>query len=159
MVATLDGDGQNDPADIPRLWRLARENGSDVAGLIAGHRTNRRDAWSTRLGSWLANGVRGRVLGDRSPDTGCGLKLFPRRAFLGLPRFDHMHRFLPALFGMAGRPVMMVPVNHRPRTAGRSHYDLLARLGVGLADLMGVIWLRARWLDDGAGTEGPDHEC
>src|SRR6516162_10437399 len=96
-IATLDGDGQNDPADISTLWRLARQASADPPILIVGHRERRRDSSSKRWASGIANAVRGRVLGDRTPDTGCGLKLFPRALFLDLPYFDHMHRFLPAL--------------------------------------------------------------
>jgi len=150
-IATLDGDGQNDPADIPRLWAMVHETGPDPrvetpTVLIAGHRVRRRDTWSKRVSSRVANAVRGRLLGDRTPDTGCGLKMFERAAFLALPPFDHMHRFLPALFRAAGHQVVSVPVNHRPRGGGRSHYGMLDRLRVGIVDLFGVLWLRARWL-------------
>ncbi|MBV9813760.1 MAG: glycosyltransferase family 2 protein [Acetobacteraceae bacterium] len=145
-IATLDGDGQNDPADIPALLARARaEDGGDVSPLlVAGHRTRRRDRLIKRLSSRIANGVRARLLGDRTPDTGCGLKVFRREAFLDLPRFDHMHRFLPALFLRAGGRVISVPVNHRPRVRGRSNYGTLDRLWVGLFDLVGVMWLMRR---------------
>ena len=140
-LATLDGDGQNDPADIPRL--LARAQQGDVT-LVAGHRQSRRDDWLKRLSSRVANRVRSALLGDGTPDTGCGLKLIHRSAFLALPYFDHMHRFLPALVQAQGGVCVSVPVSHRPRLAGRSHYGVNNRLWVGLVDLVGVMWLRRR---------------
>ncbi len=145
-VATLDGDGQNDPADIPRLLEArAREAGRGGGPLlVAGFRADRRDSWLKRVSSRIANGVRGRLLGDRTPDTGCGLKLFEREAFLAVPHFDHLHRFLPALFLRAGGRVVSVEVGHRPRTRGRSHYGLFNRLGVGIVDMIGVMWLIRR---------------
>jgi len=146
LVATLDGDGQNDPADLPAL--LARWDGESAAGpqplLLAGWRAQRRDTWLRRISSRVANGVRSRLLADATPDTGCGLKLFEREAFLALPFFDHMHRFLPALFVRAGGRVVSVPVRHRPRLLGRSHYGVWNRLWVGIVDLIGVSWLRRR---------------
>jgi dolichol-phosphate mannosyltransferase len=143
-IATLDGDGQNDPADIPALWRLAQAAAAAPPLLIAGHRARRRDSWSKRQASHIANAVRRRLLHDDTPDTGCGLKLFPRALFLDLPFFDHMHRFLPALVLREGGIVRSVPVNHRPRRRGTSKYGVLDRLGVGIADLAGVMWLRRR---------------
>jgi dolichol-phosphate mannosyltransferase len=145
-IATLDGDGQNDPADIPVLWRMVRQNPheGELPLLIAGHRARRRDSWSKRQASRIANAVRRRMLHDETPDTGCGLKLFPRALFLDLPYFDHMHRFLPALVLRQGGAVRSVPVNHRPRQRGVSKYGVLDRLGVGIADLLGVMWLRRR---------------
>ena len=98
-----------------------------------------------RVTSRIANAVRARLLGDATPDTGCGLKVFPRGLFLDLPRFDHMHRYLPALVLRAGGRVVSEPVNHRPRTRGRSNYGTLDRLAVSIADLLGVIWLQRRW--------------
>lgn len=146
-IATLDGDGQNDPADIPLLF--ARAQAEEMAGarplLVAGHRTRRRDTAVKRVSSRVANAVRAKLLGDRTPDTGCGLKLFRRSAFLELPHFDHMHRFLPALFIRAGGRVISVPVNHRPRVRGRSNYGTFDRLWVGISDLIGVYWLIRRW--------------
>ncbi|MGH6624440.1 MAG: dolichol-phosphate mannosyltransferase, partial [Burkholderiaceae bacterium] len=112
--------------------------------LLAGWRATRRDTWLRRLSSKVANGVRSRMLGDGTPDTGCGLKLFERETFLALPYFDHMHRFLPALVRRHGGRVVSVPVNHRPRTRGQSHYGVWNRLGVGIVDLVGVMWLRRR---------------
>jgi dolichol-phosphate mannosyltransferase len=143
-IATLDGDGQNDPADIPRLWRLARAAPADPPLLVAGHREKRHDVWSKRMASRIANGLRSRLLGDATPDTGCGLKLFPRALFLDLPAFDHMHRFLPALVLRAGGTVRSVAVNHRPRQGGVSNYGVFDRLGVGIVDLFGVWWLQRR---------------
>ena len=143
-VATLDGDGQNDPADIARLLaaRDAPEN-RDVR-LFMGNRVTRRDTWLRRLSSRLANGVRSRLLRDATPDTGCGIKLIHRATFAELPRFDHMHRFLPALMQRAGARVVSVPVNHRPRERGTSKYGLFDRLWVGIVDLFGVAWLQRR---------------
>lgn len=144
-VLVLDGDLQNDPADIPVLLsRFECEPCSDTLGLVIGHRVVRRDSALRRLSSRLANTVRARVLGDHTPDTGCGLKLIRRSAFLELPYFDHMHRFLPALMRRAGYRVVCVPVNHRARARGASHYGTLDRLWAGLADLAGVAWLAHR---------------
>ncbi len=143
-IATLDGDGQNDPADIPALWRIAGEAPPHPPLLIAGHRARRRDTWTKRVSSRIANSVRRGMLHDDTPDTGCGLKLFRRDLFLDLPAFDHMHRFLPALVIRAGGVVRSVPVNHRPRERGTSKYGTLDRLAVGITDLLGVMWLRRR---------------
>jgi dolichol-phosphate mannosyltransferase len=151
-IATLDGDGQNDPADIPRLFAAARaEHGAGRGVLVAGHRRHRRDGWTKRVASRLANAVRRRILGDATPDTGCGLKVFSREAYLALPCFDHMHRFLPALFRTYGATVVMAEVNHRPRLTGRSKYGTLDRFWVGVVDLLGVFWLQRR-------TVRPDSE-
>ncbi len=144
LIATLDGDGQNDPADIPRLLARWRAEGAPDTLLVAGHRTTRKDTAVTRLSSRVANVVRGALLGDRTPDTGCGLKLFPRALFLAFPYFDHMHRFLPALTIRAGGRVVSEPVGHRPRTRGRSHYGIHNRLWVGIVDLLGMMWLQRR---------------
>jgi dolichol-phosphate mannosyltransferase len=141
-VATLDGDGQNDPADIPRL--LARAEATSGLVMVAGHRVKRQDSWVKRRSSRLANGIRSALLRDATPDTGCGLKLFPRRLFLEMPHFDHMHRFLPALALRAGATVLSEPVNHRPRTRGVSNYGTLDRLAVSIFDLFGVAWLQRR---------------
>ena len=144
-IATLDGDGQNDPADIPALLQRAQADTGEAPLLIAGHRTRRQDTWVKRHTSRFANRVRAGLLHDATPDTGCGLKLFQREAFLALPHFDHMHRYLPALFIRAGGRVVSVPVNHRPRTRGTSKYGTLDRLWVGVFDLVGVYWLQRRW--------------
>ncbi len=153
-IATLDGDGQNDPADIPRLWHLARSAPASAPLLVAGYRQRRRDSWSKRGASRIANAVRARLLGDATPDTGCGLKLFPRALFLDLPAFDHMHRFLPALVLRAGGTVRSVPVNHRPRRGGVSKYGVFDRLGVGIVDLFGVWWLQRRVVRQAPAGEG-----
>ncbi|HRA38224.1 MAG TPA: glycosyltransferase family 2 protein [Pseudomonadota bacterium] len=142
-IATLDGDGQNDPADIPKLL-AARDAGEAAVKCYAGWRVDRRDDALKRMSSKVANAVRSRILRDATPDTGCGLKLFEREAFLELPYFDHMHRFLPALFQRAGWQVRSVPVNHRPRTRGVSKYGMWNRLWVGIVDLRGVGWLIRR---------------
>jgi dolichol-phosphate mannosyltransferase len=145
-IATLDGDGQNDPADIlPLLRRAEAEMAAGGAVLVAGHRVSRKDSGVKRVTSRIANAVRARLLGDATPDTGCGLKLFPRALFLDLPRFDHMHRYLPALALRQGARVVSEPVNHRPRLRGTSNYGTLDRLVVSLADILGVIWLQRRW--------------
>jgi dolichol-phosphate mannosyltransferase len=144
-IATLDGDGQNDPADIPRLYARALAESAGGPALIAGHRVSRKDSGVKRVTSRMANAIRAWLLGDATPDTGCGLKLFPRALFLDLPRFDHMHRYLPALAIRAGARVVSEPVNHRPRLRGTSNYGTLDRLAVSLADLLGVIWLQRRW--------------
>lgn len=142
-IATLDGDGQNDPADIPKLLAMREEHGERTK-LFAGWRIERKDNASKRLGSRFANAVRQWMLKDATPDTGCGTKLFEREAFLSLPYFDHMHRYLPALMQRAGWQVKSVPVNHRPRRAGESKYNNLGRALVGIADLRGVAWLMRR---------------
>ena len=146
LIATLDGDGQNDPADIPTLLQRRSLLTADRPGplLMVGWRRNRRDSRLRRISSRIANGYRARLLGDATPDTGCGLKLFERDAFLQLPYFDHMHRFMPALFLRQGARVVSVPVGHRPRLRGRSHYGVWDRLWVGLVDVVGVAWLRRR---------------
>lgn len=144
-IATIDGDGQNDPADIPALLARAAGDNGPAPLLIAGHRTRRKDNWTKRQSSRVANRIRAALLHDATPDTGCGLKLFRRQAFLELPHFDHMHRYLPALFIRAGGRVVSVPVNHRPRLRGTSNYGTLDRLWVGMFDLVGVFWLQRRW--------------
>jgi dolichol-phosphate mannosyltransferase len=140
-IATLDGDGQNDPADILKLLS-ALTDGIDLVG--GNRRASRRDTWIKRMSSVIANGVRSRMLKDDTPDTGCGLKLFKRNAFLDLPYFDHMHRFLPALIKRQGGKIISVPVSHRNREHGKSNYGTLDRLLVGVVDLFGVSWLQRR---------------
>lgn len=140
-VATLDGDGQNDPADIPKLMAAIAE-GVDLAG--GNRRASRRDTWVKRMSSVIANTVRSKMLNDDTPDTGCGLKLFKREAFLDLPYFDHMHRFLPALIKRRGGKIVSVPVAHRNREHGKSNYGTIDRLLVGIVDLFGVAWLQRR---------------
>ncbi len=145
LVATLDGDGQNNPADIPLLLsQFDRPARPDHEQLVAGQRATRQDTWSKRLASKFGNGVRGWLLKDRTRDTGCGLKLFTRAAFLRLPYFDHMHRYLPALMLREGFEISHVDVSHRERGAGQSKYTNLGRLWVSMSDLLGVMWLRRR---------------
>ena len=142
-VVTLDGDGQNDPADIAKLLS-ARDAAADDIKLFAGWRVTRRDNAGKRWASRWANAIRSRLLNDATPDTGCGIKLFERNAFLDLPYFDHMHRYLPALMQRAGWKTVSIPVNHRPRSSGVSKYDNLNRALVGLRDLRGMAWLISR---------------
>ncbi len=158
LIATLDGDGQNDPADIPALLeRFSAEGGSaDARLMIVGWRAKRKDTWLKRISSKVANRVRGGLLNDQTPDTGCGLKVFPRDMFLGFPAFNHMHRFLPALTIRAGGRVVSVSVNHRPRERGQSKYGLFNRLWVGIVDLMGVMWLNTRPIRVRVQTMQPD---
>lgn len=143
-IATLDGDGQNDPGDIPNLLDAARTAASPRLRLVMGNRTTRRDTWLRRMSSRVANGVRGWMLKDGTPDTGCGIKVFDRAVFMDMPRFNHMHRFMPALYQREGYEVVSVPVNHRERTRGKSKYGLHNRLWVGIVDLFGVMWLIRR---------------
>lgn len=145
LIVTLDGDGQNDPADIPLLIERYRIPEAGMApAMVAGMRLSRRDSFSKRMASRIGNGVRRWFLKDGTADTGCGLKLFPRSVFLALPYFDHMHRFLPALVQREGLRVAFVGVSHRPRRAGRSNYTNLGRLADSVGDLFGVMWLRRR---------------
>ncbi len=142
-IATLDGDGQNDPADIPKLLAERALAATDVK-LFAGWRVQRQDSGSKRWASTFANAIRSRMLHDATPDTGCGIKLFERDAFLDLPHFNHMHRYLPALMQRAGWKTLSVPVNHRARSTGVSKYNNFNRALVGIADLRGVAWLIRR---------------
>lgn len=146
LVITLDGDGQNDPADMPLLLQLFEQGSTDqrALGMVAGQRAKRRDSWVKRRSSRLANGLRRRLLDDDCVDTGCGLKLITRECFMSLPYFDHIHRFLPALVKREGYAVRFVDVNHRPRERGQSKYGTMNRLWVGIADLRGVMWLNRR---------------
>ena len=140
-VATLDGDGQNNPADIPKLIDAVSEGVELVGG---NRRLSRRDTFIKRISSVIANTVRSAMLRDDTPDTGCGLKLFQREAFLDLPYFDHMHRFLPALIKRRGGKIVSVHVQHRNREHGKSNYGTIDRLIVGIVDLFGVAWLQRR---------------
>jgi dolichol-phosphate mannosyltransferase len=144
-IAPLDGDGQNDPADIPLLMELMDDpHRPPQLKLINGHRHERKDTWVKRFSSRVANFVRRALLHDDTPDSGCGLKLFSREAWLELPFFDHIHRFTPALFLANGHQVRSVKVRHRPRVRGQSKYGISNRLWVGIVDLFGVIWLLRR---------------
>jgi glycosyltransferase involved in cell wall biosynthesis len=145
IIATLDSDGQNDPADIPALLeRLTRRDAPDRLAMVGGKRVKRRDTWAKRVGSKVGNGVRKRLLKDDCDDTGCGLKVFRRDAFLDLPYFDHIHRYLPALMKREGYESEYVEVNHRERGEGESKYTNFGRLRVSIADLRGVRWLLSR---------------
>ena len=140
ILVTMDGDGQNDPADIPRLYReLYAPN-----IVVLGNRKKRDDSYLKRVSSRIGNGIRKRLLNDECPDTGCSLKMFSKDAFLSLPHFNHMHRFLPALFKRAGYKIVNIKVNHRPRLHGISKYGVLNRLFVGIHDLIGMRWLLKR---------------
>lgn len=144
LICTIDGDGQNPAEDLPRLLApLLCDSGGEV-GLVAGQRKARKDTFSKRAASRMANALRARVLHDGTRDSGCGLKAFRRDAFLGLPYFDHMHRYLPALFARDGWQVRHVDVGHRERAAGRSNYNNFDRALQGAVDLVGVAWLVRR---------------
>jgi len=143
VVVTIDGDGQNDPAFIPKLIE-ALQAGQPRIGLIAGQRVGRKASGFKKLQSRIANGVRGAILRDGTRDTGCGLKAFPRDLFLSLPYFDGLHRFLPALVRREGREVGYVDVVDRPRLTGTSNYGMWDRLWIGILDLAGVWWLIRR---------------
>jgi glycosyltransferase involved in cell wall biosynthesis len=143
VIVTLDGDGQNDPADGPKLVDALLSGPPELA-LVGGERVKRQDTRAKKIASRLGNGVRKRLLKDTANDTGCGLKAFRREAFLRLPYFDHIHRYLPALMLREGYQTAFRPVNHRNRETGVSKYTNLGRLWVSLSDLLGVMWLQAR---------------
>ena len=143
IVITLDGDGQNDPADAPRLAK-ALAAGPQTLALVGGERVKRQDSNAKRFASKFGNGVRKRLLKDTANDTGCGLKAFRREAFLRLPYFDHIHRYIPALMLREGYEVAFQPVNHRHRETGVSKYTNLGRLKASISDLLGVMWLQSR---------------
>ncbi|MFM1816615.1 MAG: hypothetical protein RLZ98_3310 [Pseudomonadota bacterium] len=144
VIATMDGDGQNDPRDIARLVALLGAPGSEGPALVGGVRTNRKAEGSKRFASKAANWIRDALLRDDCPDTGCGIKVYWRQAFLMLPFFTSMHRYLPALFLSYGHKVAYHPVNDRPRQIGNSKYNNLGRALIGIYDLFGVRWLRRR---------------
>jgi len=144
IVLTLDGDGQNPPNELPKLAAPLLADTTGRVGLVAGQRVGRQDSWSKKAASRMANVLRGWLLRDGTRDTGCGLKGFRRDAFLVLPYFDHMHRYLPALFVRDGWQIVHVDVTHRARGAGRSNYSNLQRAIVGVPDLLGVVWLARR---------------
>jgi glycosyltransferase involved in cell wall biosynthesis len=154
IIGTLDGDGQNDPADLPRLLtRLTRADAPANLGMVAGKRGKRQDKWSRRIASRIANNVRRSLLKDGADDSGSGVKVFKREAFLRLPYFDHMHRYMPALMLREGYAVEFLEVNHRHRGAGRSKYTNLGRLAANMTDLFGVMWLRSRGRPPGGADE------
>jgi dolichol-phosphate mannosyltransferase len=145
IVGTLDGDGQNDPADLPKLLaKISRPEAPPNLGMVAGNRLKRQDNWSKRAASQIANSIRRAALKDNAIDSGSGVKVFKREAFLRLPYFDHMHRFMAALMLREGYAVEFLEVNHRQRSAGRSKYTNLGRLAANMTDLWGVMWLRSR---------------
>jgi dolichol-phosphate mannosyltransferase len=150
-IATLDGDGQNDPADLPKLIARAWDEGGP--DLVGGLRLKRKDIWSKRVATRIGNGVRQAILRDGCTDSGCGIKVFRRDLFLGLPYFSAMHRFLPALVQMHGGRAEFVPVNHRPRQRGVSKYGNIGRGLIGMVDLVGILWLRRRTKLPGAVRE------
>jgi dolichol-phosphate mannosyltransferase len=142
-IVTMDGDGQNDPADLVPMIDLARSR-QEPSPLVAGIRARRHDSWARRVATRFANGLRQAILKDACPDTACGLKAFRRDVFLRLPVFEGMHRFLPALFQMYGHPLLCHPVAHRARLRGQSKYTNFGRAVVGISDMLGVVWLRRR---------------
>jgi hypothetical protein len=148
VIVTLDGDGQNDPADAPGLVDALLAGPSSLA-MVGGERVKRQDSLAKKLASRVGNGVRKRLLRDSANDTGCGLKAFRREAFLRLPYFDHIHRYLPALMRREGYEIAFCPVGHRPRGSGQSKYTNLGRLWASLSDLLGVMWLIRRARDPG----------
>lgn len=143
LIATLDADGQNPPENLPALLAPFRL-GNPTLGLVQGQRVGRRDRWTRRLASRLANQIRATLLRDGVQDSGCGLKAFPRDVYLVLPFFDHIHRFMPAMIAREGLGVITIPVTHAPRTFGRSKYGNLQRAMVGIVDLLGAAWLIRR---------------
>ena len=143
-IGFLDADGQNDPRDLERLYREILDTDERAPMMIMGYRHRREDNWLRRVSSRVANSVRAAVLRDATRDTGCSVKVLSRRDFVALPRFDHMHRFLPALLLHRGLSTVSRPVTHHPRRAGRSKYGLRDRLWVGVVDLLGVWWLGRR---------------
>lgn len=154
VIATLDSDGQNVPADIPALYaQLIREDAPDTLAMVGGRRAKRKDTVAKRLGSRIGNGVRKRLLNDEADDTGCGLKVFRRQAFLELPYFDHIHRYLPALMLREGYSCEYRDVAHRERGEGESKYTNFGRLKVSIADLRGVRWLNKRARSSGGYDE------
>jgi dolichol-phosphate mannosyltransferase len=150
VVVTLDADLQNDPRDIPRL--LAALATCDV---VSGVRRDRQDTWVRKVSSRVANGVRRRALDDGIHDVGCSLKAYRREVLVGLPAFNGMHRFLPALTRFQGARVREIDVNHRPRRFGSSKYGIANRLGRGIVDLLGLLWLKSRWVDLSGFRERP----
>ena len=152
IVVTLDGDGQNPPADAPKLADLLASSPSSVA-LVGGVRAKRQDSGAKRQASLWANRIRRKLLGDDADDTGCGLKAFRRDIFLRLPYFDHLHRYLPALMIREGYQNLYLDVDHRHRETGQSKYTNWGRLVASLSDLLGVMWLKSRSRRPGAISE------
>jgi dolichol-phosphate mannosyltransferase len=144
IILTLDGDGQNPPEELPNLLAAFESEDDGTLGVVAGQRVGRKDTLSKKLASRFANGLRGWALQDGTRDTGCGLKAFDRDKFLTLPYFNHMHRYMPALFKRHGWRVAHLDVSHAARMSGRSNYSNLQRALVGIVDLIGVMWLLRR---------------
>jgi dolichol-phosphate mannosyltransferase len=157
IVATLDGDGQNNPAFLPDLI-AAIEQGGNRVGLAAGQRVGRKDTGFKKIQSRIANGVRKAILRDGTRDTGCGLKAFRREVFLAMPYFDGLHRFLPALMRREGYEIAYVDVTDRPRHSGVSNYGFFDRLWIGIMDLAGVWWLIRRKKPTPVVTEVTSHD-
>ncbi len=157
IVATLDGDGQNDPAFLPDLIAAIQDGGGRI-GLAAGQRIGRKDTGFKKLQSRVANGVRNAILRDGTRDTGCGLKAFRRDVFLIMPYFDGLHRFLPALVRREGYDIAYVDVIDRPRHSGVSNYGFFDRLWIGIMDLAGVWWLIRRKKPTPVATEVTSHD-
>jgi glycosyltransferase involved in cell wall biosynthesis len=149
IIVTLDGDGQNDPGDAPRLARRLAD-GPATLGLVGGRRTKRQDSAAKRIASSLGNAIRKRLLNDHADDTGCGLKAFRREVFLRLPYFDHLHRYLPAMVQREGFDTVFEDVAHRPRISGVSKYNNIGRAMVSVSDILGVLWLGRRAASPGA---------
>jgi glycosyltransferase involved in cell wall biosynthesis len=152
IIVTLDGDGQNDPADGPKLVDALLAGPANLA-LVGGERVKRQDSQAKKIASKFGNGVRKRMLKDTANDTGCGLKAFRREAFLRLPYFDHIHRYIPALMIREGYQVDFAPVNHRHRQTGASKYTNFGRLMASVSDLLGVMWLQTRSRNPGGADE------
>ena len=145
LIATLDGDGQNDPADIPNVLARFKELEQDgPIGMVSGRRMKRRDSWAKRYASKIGNNIRRFLLRDKATDVGCALKVFAKETYLRLPYFDHMHRYFPALMQREGLSMDFVDVNHRPRLHGQSNYGVFDRLWVSISDILGVMWLQRR---------------
>lgn len=154
IIGTLDGDGQNDPADLPKLLRhLNRNDAPKTIAMVQGMRLKRQDTKAKKIASKVANAVRQALLHDGAIDSGCGIKVVKRDVFLSLPYFDHMHRYMAALINHAGLLTEFVEVNHRARETGASKYTNIGRLIAALSDLIGVMWLATRRKDCGKVTE------
>ena len=154
IIGILDGDGQNDPADLPALFALY-QSASPHPAMVAGQRIKRQDSWAKKIGSRIGNGIRRTLLHDGIRDTGCGLKVLSRDAYLRLPFFDHQHRYMAALMAREGLCILTHPVSHRARQSGQSKYSNFGRLIVSVRDLLGVMWLQSRARLPGRISETP----
>jgi dolichol-phosphate mannosyltransferase len=154
IIGTLDGDGQNDPKDLPRLYRhLLRDDAPKNIAMVQGMRLKRQDSKAKKIASKFANSVRQALLKDGAIDSGCGIKVAKRDAFLDCPYFDHQHRYMAALLAQSGKITEFLEVNHRARETGQSKYTNIGRLIAALSDLLGVIWLGTRRKDFGGADE------